>query len=186
MGVNPLNPGLLRPRFKWVSTKGSIAMNAKTLLAIATAVAVLFAGLGAVGAAAADQTPEQPVDEELPESTDDAADRDRDADRANESERDRNRERATEIDGHGPHHAEDAVDRPGSAGPMWGVADNVPDDIPTNVTHMHEVMQSHFDDEEPPYRFGETIRSIAGGEHPWSDDHPRNDRGDDHRHGNGR
>ena len=171
-------------------------MNAQTLLAIATAVAVLFAGLGAVGAVAADQTPEQPLDEEHPESTDDAADRDRDADRVNESERDQVRERVSETDGeygphhaddgHGPHHADDAVDRPGSAGPMWGVSDHVPNDVPTNVTHMHEVMQSHFDDEEPPYRFGETIRSIAGGEHPWNDEHPRNERADDHRHGNGR
>ncbi|MDR5672709.1 hypothetical protein RH858_06045 [Halalkaliarchaeum sp. AArc-GB] len=175
-------------------------MNAKTLLAIATAVAVLFAGLGAAGAVAADQSPDQPADEELPDTADDAADRDRDGDRANESERDRVREHANETDGEfGPHHADDrhgphyadentpAVDdRPGFAGPMWGVADTVPDDVPTNVTHMHEVMQSYFDNEEPPYRFGETIRSIAGGEHPWSDDHPRNDRGDDHRHGNGR
>lgn len=186
-------------------------MNAKTLLAIATAVAVLFAGLGAAGAVAVDQSPEQPADDELPESADDAADRDRDGDRTNESERDRVRDHVNETDGefgphhdnitdgefgphhadgHGPHYADEnapaADDRPGSTGPMWGAAENVPNDIPTNVTHMHEVMQSYFDDEEPPYRFGETIRSIAGGEHPWSDDHPRNDRGDDYRHGNGR
>ncbi|AUX07710.1 hypothetical protein AArcSl_0052 [Halalkaliarchaeum desulfuricum] len=173
-------------------------MNGKTLFAIATAVAVLFAGLGAVGAVAADQSPEQPGDDELPESADEAADHDRDADRTNESDRDQVREHVNDTDGeygphhagdghgphhagdgHGPHHADDAVDRPGDAGPMWGVSDRVPN----HVTQMHKEMKSYFD-EEPPYRFGETIRSIAGGEHPWNDDHPRDDRADDNRHGN--
>lgn len=181
-------------------------MNAKTLLAIATAVAVLLAGLGAVGAVAADETTEQPTDDGLPGSDAGDADRDRDGDRANDSERERAHEHwndselndsaaderpsANGTDGEfGPHHADDdhgphhADERPESTGPMWGVSDRVPD----HVTQMHETMRSYFDEEEPPYRFGDTFRSITGEELPWSDeDHPRNDSVDDIRNGSDR
>ncbi|MEF8779189.1 MAG: hypothetical protein V5A46_00750 [Haloferacaceae archaeon] len=72
-------------------------MNAKTLLAIAAAVALLFAGLGAAGAVSADETPVQPTDDELPDDADADRDRDRDGGQENESERDRAREHVNDT-----------------------------------------------------------------------------------------